>query len=295
MESQTEQNSTLPPDRDSVGAALKAAREAAGLSLGEVADRLKLSLKQLEAIEADRFEALPGAAFVRGFVRNYARFLGLDAVPLMARLEERFPSSVKEVANLSKEVGAASVVSEPEETSGLLGKRAILLVLVVVLAAGAFWFARPGSEPAKDEAKQDLAPMLTEQSTASAPVEAESVPAKDASAAVTAPAPVPAPAAKPAPAVAAALASAPVSAPPTAGSGTVKLVAKQDAWVSVIDGSGKKLVFETLKAGAAKEVVGQPPFKLTVGNATQVDVSLNGQPVVLTGKIRGTTARLELK
>ncbi|BAK77931.1 transcriptional regulator, XRE family [Pseudogulbenkiania sp. NH8B] len=293
MESQTEQNSTLPPDRDSVGAALKAAREAAGLSLGEVADRLKLSLKQLEAIEADRFEALPGAAFVRGFVRNYARFLGLDAVPLMARLEERFPSSVKEVANLSKEVEAASVVSEPEETSGLLGKRAILLVLVVVLAAGAFWFARPGSEPAKDEAKQDLAPMLTEQPTASAPVEAESV--KDASAAVTAPAPVPAPAAKPAPAVAAAPASAPVSAPPTAGGGTVKLIAKQDAWVSVIDGSGKKLVFETLKAGAAKEVVGQPPFKLTVGNATQVEVSFNGQPVVMTGKIRGTTARLELK
>lgn len=293
MESQTEQNSTLPPDRDSVGAALKAAREAAGLSLGEVADRLKLSLKQLEAIEADRFEALPGAAFVRGFVRNYARFLGLDAVPLMARLEERFPSSVKEVANLSKEVEAASVVSEPEETSGLLGKRAILLVLVVVLAAGAFWFARPGSEPAKDEAKQDLAPMLTEQSTASAPVEAE--PVKDASAAVTTPASVPAPAAKPAPAVAAAPASAPVSAPPTAGGGTVKLIAKQDAWVSVIDGSGKKLVFETLKAGAAKEVVGQPPFKLTVGNATQVDVSFNGQPVVMTGKIRGTTARLELK
>nr|WP_294867785.1 helix-turn-helix domain-containing protein [uncultured Pseudogulbenkiania sp.] len=293
MESQTEQNSTLPPDRDSVGAALKAAREAAGLSLGEVADRLKLSLKQLEAIEADRFEALPGAAFVRGFVRNYARFLGLDAAPLMARLEERFPSSVKEVANLSKEAEAASVVSEPEETSGLLGKRAILLVLVVVLAAGAFWFARPGSEPAKDEAKQDLAPMLTEQPTASAPVEAESV--KDASAAVTAPAPVPAPAAKPAPGVAAAPASAPVSAPPTAGGGTVKLVAKQDAWVSVIDGSGKKLVFETLKAGAAKEVVGQPPFKLTVGNATQVEVSFNGQPVVMTGKIRGTTARLELK
>lgn len=291
MESQTEQNSTLPPDRDSVGAALKAAREAAGLSLGEVADRLKLSLKQLEAIEADRFEALPGAAFVRGFVRNYARFLGLDAAPLMARLEERFPSSVKEVANLSKEVEAASVVSEPEETSGLLGKRAILLVLVVVLAAGAFWFARPGSEPAKDEAKQDLAPMLTEQSTASAPVEAE--PVKDASA--SAPAPVSAPAAKPAPAVAAAPASAPVSAPPTAGGGTVKLIAKQDAWVSVIDGSGKKLVFETLKAGAAREVVGQPPFKLTVGNATQVDVSFNGQPVVMTGKIRGTTARLELK
>jgi cytoskeleton protein RodZ len=286
MEAQTEQNSALPPEQDRVGATLKAAREAAGLSLGEVADRLKLSLKQLEAIESDRFEALPGPAFVRGFVRNYARFLGLDAVPLMTRLEERFPSSVKEAANLAKEVEATALTSEPEGTSALLGKRAILLVLVVVLAGAGFWFARSRTEPAREEAKQNLAPMLTQQATASASVEAE--PVKQASA----------PAAQPAPAPAVALAtqaSAPAAARQSVSEGKIKLVAKQDAWVSVVDGSGKKLVFETLKAGAEKEVAGQAPFKLTVGNATQVEVSFNGQPVEMTGKIRGTTARLELK
>lgn len=280
MEAQTEQNNVLLPEHGGVGATLKAAREAAGLSLGEVADRLKLSLKQLEAIEGDRFEALPGPAFVRGFVRNYARFLGVDAGPLMTRLEARFPSSVKEVANLAKETEATTLVSGAGDVSAPLGKRAILLVLAVILAAAAFWFARPGTEPARDEANQDLAPMLTEQPAASAPA-AEELP-KEASPSVVVPAPQ-------------AQASAPSAAQQPDADGKVRLAARQDAWVSIVDGSGKKLVFETLKAGAEKEVAGQPPFKLTVGNASQVAVSFNGQPVEMTGKIRGTTARLELK
>lgn len=290
MEAQTEQNDALPPVHDGVGATLKAAREAAGLSLGEVADRLKLSLKQLEAIESDRFEVLPGPAFARGFVRNYARFLGLDAVPLMTRLEERFPSAVKEVANLAKEPQARAVASEVSESAAPRGKWAMLLVPVIVVAVLAFWFARPGTKPAAEEAKQDLAPMMTEQSAASAPAEAEPVKAAPAAAPATAPAAVPALA----PAVVAP-ASAPAAALLPAGESSLKLVARQAAWVSVVDSHGKKLVFETLKAGAAKEVAGQPPFKLTVGNASQVEVSFNGQPVEMAGKIRGTTARLELK
>lgn len=278
MESQTEQNNVLPPEHDGVGATLKAARKAAGLSLGEVADRLKLSLKQLEAIEEDRFEVLPGPAFVRGFVRNYARFLGVDAGPLMARLETRFPSAVKEVTNQVKVAASSSLARDDDDAPAPPGRRAILLVLAVILAAAAFWFARPGMETASDEANPDLAPMLTEQQVASAPA-AEELP-KEASAPVVAPAPQ---------------ASAPSAAQQPDADGKVRLAARQDAWVSVVDGSGKKLVFETLKAGAEREVAGQPPFKLTVGNAGQVEVSFNGQAVQMTGKIRGTTARLELK
>ncbi|MBI3144914.1 MAG: helix-turn-helix domain-containing protein [Pseudogulbenkiania sp.] len=289
MESQTEQNNVLPPEHDGVGATLKAAREAAGLSLGEVADRLKLSLKQLEAIEEDRFEVLPGPAFVRGFVRNYARFLGVDAAPLMARLETRFPSAVKEATNLIKDAAPSSLARDDDDAPAPQGRRAILLVLTVILAAAAFWFARPGTEPASDEANPDLAPMLTEQQVASAPA-GEELP-KEASAPVVVPAPqAPAPIVAPAP-----QASAPSAAQQPDADGKIRLAARHDAWVSVVDGSGKKLVFETLKAGSDKEVAGQPPFKLTVGNASQVDVSFNGQPVPMTGKIRGTTARLELK
>jgi cytoskeleton protein RodZ len=97
-----EQDANGQPAGLGVGTALKAARERAGMSLGEVADRLKLSIRQLEAIEHDDFQQLPGATFVRGFVRNYARFLRLDPEPLMARLEQHFPSAVNDVVNLVK-------------------------------------------------------------------------------------------------------------------------------------------------------------------------------------------------
>ena len=74
-------------DVRSPGAVLRAAREARGESVSEVAFALKLNPRQIAALEADNFSALPGMAFVRGFLRNYARYLGLDPAPLLAGVE----------------------------------------------------------------------------------------------------------------------------------------------------------------------------------------------------------------
>ncbi len=65
------------------GGALRAARESQGLSVHEIASRLRLSPKQIEAIEADNFAALPEATIVRGFIRNYAKQLKINAQPLL--------------------------------------------------------------------------------------------------------------------------------------------------------------------------------------------------------------------
>ena len=77
----------------SAGIVLSNARVKRGLSLQDVADRLKLSRKQLEAIENDEYEKLPGTPFARGFVRNYAKLLDLDSAPLMAWLDTRLPAA----------------------------------------------------------------------------------------------------------------------------------------------------------------------------------------------------------
>lgn len=69
-----------------VGQALKSGREAAGLTAAEVGEKLKLSARQIEALENDDFAALPGNTFVRGFVRNYARLVNLDPQPLLEQL-----------------------------------------------------------------------------------------------------------------------------------------------------------------------------------------------------------------
>src|SRR5882724_369510 len=72
-----------------IGARLREARERLGLSVSEVAQRLKFAQRQIEALEADQAAALPGLTFVRGFVRSYAKLVGLDADPLVSALERK--------------------------------------------------------------------------------------------------------------------------------------------------------------------------------------------------------------
>src|SRR5688572_22812198 len=69
-----------------VGAQLKQAREAAGLGVDDVARQLKLLPRQVESLEVERFDRLPGPAIARGMVRNYARLLELNAEALMQRM-----------------------------------------------------------------------------------------------------------------------------------------------------------------------------------------------------------------
>ena len=299
-----------------VGAVLKAARQRAGLSLGEVADRLKLSVRQLEAIEQDDFQQLPGSTFVRGFVRNYARFLHVDPAPLMLQLEQHFPSAVNDVVNLVKHDAQGDAVAHAPQANGLdsthaaggnKGKWLLIVLVLAALAAAAAWFmSRPASKV--DDSKQTLQPMLTEQAasavSASAAASAAQPQTETASAPQAAPtatvqpvASAPAPVSPPAPVVSkpqASTASA-AAAAPAAATGKISLSAKQAAWISVIDATGKKLQFGTLEAGGSKELSGTPPFQLKIGNAAQVELGFNGQPVALADKIRGTTAKIELK
>lgn len=67
-----------------IGNALRNAREARGISLGDVEDAIKIRRKYLEAMENEQFDILPGKVYVKGFLKNYARYLGLDADRLAA-------------------------------------------------------------------------------------------------------------------------------------------------------------------------------------------------------------------
>lgn len=314
MEQQSEQNNQ--PDPISVGEALRAGREAAGLSLNEVAERLKLSMRQLEAIERDDFGALPGATFVRGFVRNYARFLEIDPAPLMEALDVHFPSAVSEVANLARDEAAVEREDEGEKTGGQ-GRWMVVLLVGVVLGATGLWIFGHRAEPSS----ADQAPVVSPQTAsdlaaaassvpvvatpvpgaasapavkpASAPVASAPVAARDASAAAAKAAAAKAAAAKAAAAKAAAkAASAPAGRD---GGGKITISVTEPAWVAVVDAEGNRLVYSTVSPGAPREVSGVPPFKVRVGNADKVSVTYNGQGVDLGEHTHGTTATLELK
>ena len=104
----TQQENEIPNMSDnsaaiaSVGQALREARERQGLSVNDVANRIKFAPKQIEWLEADDYVRLPEAAFVRGFVRSYARLLGIDSVSLLTALPTSHlqPSSKHEVTSV---------------------------------------------------------------------------------------------------------------------------------------------------------------------------------------------------
>ena len=74
----------------------------------------------------------------------------------------------------------------------------------------------------------------------------------------------------------------------------VVLRAKATAWVSVIDAKGKKLLYDQI-TGEKRISGGTPPYKLTIGNAQQVELNYKGQAVPLADKTKGSTARVELQ
>jgi cytoskeletal protein RodZ len=70
---------------ESIGVTLKRERELRQVSIEEMAQTTRIPIRVLQNLEADRMDELPGDVFVRGFVRSYARSLGIDEAPLLAR------------------------------------------------------------------------------------------------------------------------------------------------------------------------------------------------------------------
>jgi cytoskeletal protein RodZ len=126
----------------SFGENLKRERELRGVSLRDVAEGTKISLRFLDAIEKGRVDLLPGGLFPRAFVRQYARFLGLDAEKAVAEfLFEQGESGLPERP-------AAPPATPPGPAGGLRG---LVLFLVVAVAGGALtWRTIAGARPVPD-------------------------------------------------------------------------------------------------------------------------------------------------
>ena len=117
------------------GGALHAARESQGLTVHEIASRLRLSPKQIEAIEADNFATLPEPTIVRGFIRNYAKQLKIDAQPLLDAYVVIVPTAVPyEMA--VKPTNGMRMSNQEKSKSG----RYALAALALLLGVGVWLF-----------------------------------------------------------------------------------------------------------------------------------------------------------
>jgi cytoskeleton protein RodZ len=319
----------------SVGAWLRAAREAAGLSEDAVAQQLKLHPRQVRAIEEDDYGQLPGRTFVRGFVRNYARLVNLDADAVVAALPIGEPTSPLERLTYtpsSRPMG--EIPMESARRGGSSARWLIPLVLLAAVAVAAYYeFSRPSAPrpatpdgimppPAPKPATPSGPavtplpnPLDTPKSETAAPVVAAAESAKAAPAtappqsAASAPSlAAPATSATALPAAPAAAAPAPSAEPAVATSAPLPMEARASAtdsalvltftgtsWVQVKDASGAVLLSQTATAGATLPVAGRPPFDVVIGNADHVRTQFRGQAVDLAPHTRFNVARLVLK
>ena len=145
----------LATDIVGVGEMLRTTREGRGLTLVDVAQALKLTQRQVEALESERFDALPGAAFARGFLRNYARLLGLDPEPLIDALAQTSGVGAPELAPISNAQGTLPAGDGALRPSAFPIALIALLLLVAVVGGWYFDWFQQADAPGPDSAVVD--------------------------------------------------------------------------------------------------------------------------------------------
>ena len=301
------------------------------MSLDQVAQQLKLAPRQVRALEEQDFAHLPGRTFTRGFVRNYARLLNLDAGGLLAGLPEADQAPALDRPALQA-TGAmiAELPAARARAPGFARWLIPLLLVGCVIAAAAYeWYggglgtpreAQPAatgaSEPAAqsgttttsvplpnplDSAAKSEPPASTVQpSTDSAVAAAPAEAATTSTAAAAAPATTASPSsAEPAPAAFAPPAAEPAPAvaaanPAAATPAPLLLTYRGSAWTQIRDRTGQLLISRTVPAGSQQSIRGVAPFDIVIGNAGAVTLSYRGQPVDLSRYTQGNVARLRL-
>lgn len=313
---QTQAEPTIPVREEAsaapkgFGAVLRAAREAEGISVGDMAVQCRLAVTQIRALEEERLENLPEPVYVRAFIRGYAHALKIDPAPLvddyMMRCGRR--GAAVEVGQLpNRSPSREAVFHEPPKNRTL---KAVLFVVLAALVGGGIWavytdqFAslHTSSEAQKvesgaNEAKETKTPAAEPAERAAAPSDAapESQPAQpSAPAAAQAQPAAAAPAAQPAPSAAPAPAAQTASAAPALHKVEFRLGAGA-SWVQVIAPNGRNVVASEMRPQSVQAYEIPKGSRFTIGNAGVVSLTIDGEVYPLDGVVRNGIARFTIE
>jgi cytoskeleton protein RodZ len=289
-----------------VGAELARAREERGLALTDVAQQLKFAARQLEALEQERFEVLPGGTSVRGMVRAYARLLKIDAEPLLGRLADRFDAP--DANSLAARYKQPVPFSDGTRRSTFVYLGASLGVLVAVGAIAYPWYhehnapkavvasAPKATKPAERPAPAAVQPVVeakasekiaavAKEKTIPAPEKAETTDKVDRTSTDRAAIDKAERAVKEA---------ALIQKPIPAGVHRIVFHCEAEAWLEVKDAAGRQILSSLNPPGCERVVQGRGPFELVIGNASHVRVLHNDRQLDLQPHTRQDIARFTI-
>jgi cytoskeleton protein RodZ len=238
MEGEIAQEPTLFPA--TVGEKLRAAREAQGLELAEIASRTRIPQRHLESIENGNYAGLPSVTYAYGFAKSYARAVGADEVEVGRELRRELGNSPERPAPVpSYEMEDPTRVP----SSGIVWAGVIVAVLLLVGAG--LWY---GTNLFRGGAPSEVAAPIEAEVATEAPVE----PAANTAA----------------------------SAPVPAGGDQVTLVALDTVWVRVNDAGGQRLYEKEMTAGERYDVPRDAASpRLRTGRPDRLQVLINGSNV----------------
>ncbi|WFE70987.1 DUF4115 domain-containing protein [Halomonas sp. M1] len=294
--SDTQLHDSVTADTTSPGELLLRQREALGVPLIDAARALNLRPAVVEGLEQDNYAEIPVTAYRRGYLRAYARYLGMD---------DRLVLDAYQVQNGSidteRKVAPVSVSRPPSKVGAWLFKLVTLLVIVGLIAVTVMWWqSRGGSEPPS----MGASPSVEEEEALNATAEREPTPTSEPAVASapqlteeedeTSPAPMAevTDEATQAAAMVVAGSSTPASdaseeeptaeaAPPAAAPNTLELTFNEQSWTEIFDASNQRVFVGLQTPGTTASVEGEPPFRLTIGNATGVELRYQGEVIDL--------------
>jgi cytoskeleton protein RodZ len=248
---------------------------------------LHLNENQIIGLEQDDFSAFGDSTRARGFIRTYARLLGLNEESLLEKHRQLYPSETLNALEVKTETleRAAQSSGLPRYVFFLAGFVSLTLLIwflstfnfssssqenEVDLAAAQEPLAEPvlpSAEPVQEVAEQNAAKEIQ---LSAAPQDAE----------------LPKPAA-----------TSPVATTPAKtilNVGSLKFVVSSDTWVDVKDSSGKSIFTKVLKPGFDDVVQAAPPLKVHIGNVKGTQLFYNGKAIDYSSSVNGNTARVNL-
>lgn len=276
------------------GAQLALARADLRLTHEEVAAKLHLATRQIQALEQDDYRSLPGPTYVRGYLKSYALLLGLTPGPI---LDAHARLTATPVTSDFKNIAPQREITSRHHQVRFVTYIVALLVIGLAVA----WWQADNTRPPN--------PLLTapEQPV---PTDAEAPATTDGAAKTTDESPVvdpgaipvpttekPEPSAPPTPPAPASLPSIVTPAPkPILTGPRVQLVlqTEEESWADIRDARQVRLLYETVAAGRTVTLEAVAPVNVYLGNAAGVRLNFNGKAVDIGRYQRGVTARLTL-